>query len=134
MRNAESPISPVGNVNLKLCLPVEWQRSISAASTAPRQDLACRRVTAPAVPASGRHFPAHPVVLLLAIEEADVLKARKAILRTCGNAIDVLRCTRIRGTSRMRLRVNLEGAGAAQTLHHIMRCLSSAEFGRVQVL
>lgn len=78
-------------------------------------------------------MPPHRVVLILAVEETDILKARKAILRACGNAVEVLQCTRIRGTSRVRLRVNLEEGAVAQTVHHVMRCLSAGEFGRVAV-
>jgi hypothetical protein len=133
MRSAEPPRTPVGTVNLKLCLPAAWHQKSSAQSTAPRRELGGRTVETPAVPASGRHLP-HRVVLILAVEETDILKARKAILRACGNAVEVLQCTRIRGTSRVRLSVNLDDGAAAQTVHHVMRCLSADEFGRVTVL
>jgi hypothetical protein len=73
-------------------------------------------------------------VLRLAVEESDILKARKAILCACGNAVEVLQCTRILGTSRVRLRVTLEDGATAQTLQCVMQCLAAGEFGRVVVL
>jgi hypothetical protein len=121
-------------MNLKLCLPAEWYRASGEQPTAPRRNPGGRSVKAAALPVSSRHSPPHRVVLVLAVEETDILKARKAILCACGNDIEALQCTRIRGTSRVRLRVNLEDGAVAQTLHHIMRSLSTAEFGRVQVL
>ena len=133
MRSIESTQTEVRAVNLNHCLSSAWRLPSSASRTAPRRQLGDGPVEATAVPVAGRHLPPHRVVLILAVEETDILKARKAILQACGNAVEALQCTRIRGTSRVRLRVNLEDGAAAQTLHHVMRCLRADDFGRVAV-
>lgn len=85
------------------------------------------------MPASGRRLHSHRIVLRLAVEESDILKARKVILCECANAVEVLQCTRIRGTSRVRLRVTLEDGATTQTLHHVMQCLAAEKFGAMMV-
>jgi hypothetical protein len=134
MNYAESPHTLMRIMNLENYLPAAWHRRSSAHSTAPRRKLVGRSVAVAVVPAAGRRLHSHPIVLRLAVEESDILKARKAILCACGNAVEALQCTRICGTSRVRLRVTLEDTVTAQTLRHVMQCLAAGEFGRVAVL
>ena len=134
MNYAESPHTLMRIMNLENYLPAAWHRRSSAHSTAPRRELGGWPVEPPVVPVSVRRLHSHRVALRLAIEESDILKARKAILCACGKAVEVLQCTRIRGTSRMRLRVTLEDGATAQTLQCVMQCLAAGEFGRVVVL
>jgi hypothetical protein len=131
MNYAESPHTLMRIMNLKNCLPAAWHRSKSAHSTARQRELGGRPAEPPVMPVSGRRLHSHRVALRLAIEESDILKARKEILCACGKAVEVLQCTRIRGTSRVRLRVTLEDGATAQTLQCVMQCLAAGEFGRV---
>jgi hypothetical protein len=133
MNYAVSPHTSMRIMSLKNFLPAAWQRSSRAPSTAPRRELGDRPIEVPVVPVSERRSHSHRVALRLAVEQSDILKARKAILCACGNAVEVLQCTRIRGTSRVCLRVTLEDDAAAQTLQHVMQCLAAGEFGRVAV-
>jgi len=125
---------PMRVVNLKNCLTAVWHRSSSAHATAMRRELGGRPVKAPVVPVSVRRLHPHRVALRLGVEESDILKARKAILRACGNAVEMLQCTHIRGTSRVCLRVTFEDNATAQTLYHVMQRLAAGDFGRVAVL
>jgi len=130
MRSAESPHTRAEIVNLDHRLPAEWRSR--AQSAVPHREPGDRPVAAP--PAAGRQLPSLRVTLILTVEDTDILKARWAILHACGDAVETLQCTRIRGTSRVRLRVHLEDRVAAQTVQHVMHCLTAGEFGRVVVL
>jgi hypothetical protein len=132
--HTESLHIPMRIVNLKNCLTAAWQRSSSAHASAMRCELGGRPVKAPVVPVSVRRLNPHRVALRLAVDECDILKARKAILCACGNAVEMLQCTRIRGASRVCLRVTFEDRATAQTLHNVMQRLAAGEFGRVAVL
>ena len=80
------------------------------------------------------HAPRHRAVLVLVVEESDVLKARREILRACGGAVDALQSARIRGTSRLRLRVSLDEDTSTQELDQVMRRLGTTEFNCYAVL
>jgi hypothetical protein len=134
MKHIESLHIPMRVVDLKNCLTAAWHRSSSAHTTAMGRELGGRPVKAPVVPVSEGRLHPHRVALRLGVEEIDILKARKAILRACGSAVEMLQCTRIRGTSRVCLRVTFEDNATAQTLHHVKQRLAAGDFGRVAVL
>jgi hypothetical protein len=68
--------------------------------------------------------------LLVIVEAGDVLKARRAIVRSADAHVEIMRCIPIPHSSRVRLVVELDAAALEETLVRIMGSLEQGELGR----
>jgi len=90
------------------------------------------RVLAETSRAGGRHNSGHGrLSLLVIVEAADVLKARRAIVQSADVHVEVMRCIPIPHSSRVRLIVELDEAALGETLLRVTGSLQSGELGRV---
>jgi len=71
------------------------------------------------------------VSLTVVVADADVFRVRQAILRSGSGAIDIIKVTRIPGSSRVRLAVDMEPFALHRTMFAILNSVEAAEFGRV---
>jgi hypothetical protein len=69
--------------------------------------------------------------LLVIVEGGDVLRARRAILQSADNCVELMRCIPIPHSSRVRLIVELDEAALGETLLRITGSLQKGELGRV---
>ena len=71
------------------------------------------------------------LAFLVIVEAGDVLKARRAIVQSGEDHVEVMRCMPIPHSSQVRLIVELDEAALGETLLRIAGSLQKGELGRV---
>ena len=88
--------------------------------------------------ASGAHAPAraahrrqHRLSLPLVVDERDVLRVRRAVIQSAGGTVEIVRCTPIRKSTKVRLTIELQAGALDETIHRIMQSIEAGELGRI---
>ena len=88
--------------------------------------------------ASGAHAPVHAadprqhrLALPLVVEERDVLRVRRAVIQSAGSNVEIVRCTPIHKSTKVRLIIELRAGALDETIRRILQSIETGELGRI---
>jgi hypothetical protein len=73
----------------------------------------------------------HRLSLPLVVDERDVLRVRRAVIQNAGGTIEIVRCTPIRKSTKVRLTIELQAGALDETIHRIMQSIEAGELGPI---
>jgi hypothetical protein len=73
----------------------------------------------------------HRLSLPVVVDERDVLQVRRAVIRTAGGMVEIVRCVPIHKTTKVRLTIELQAGALAETIQRIMQSIKAGELGRI---
>jgi hypothetical protein len=85
---------------------------------------------------SGAHTPpraADPrrLALPLVVDERDVLRVRRAVIRSAGEKVEIVRCVPLRKSTKVRLIIELQAGALDETIRRILQSIEAGELGRI---
>jgi len=73
-------------------------------------------------------------LLTMRVEEADVLRVRRALSYTGAHAVEFVKITRIPRDNRVCLQIGLEAEAVSEAMDKVIRSVTAAELGPIRVL
>jgi hypothetical protein len=73
----------------------------------------------------------HRLSLPLEVDERDVLRVRRAVIRNAGGKVEIVRCVPIRKSTKVRLTIELQAEALDETIHRFMQSIEAGELGRI---
>ena len=75
----------------------------------------------------------HRLSLPLVVDECDVLRVRKAAIKSAGGKVEIVRCVPIRNSRKVRLTIELQAGALDETVYRIMQSIEAGELGRLSL-
>jgi hypothetical protein len=75
----------------------------------------------------------HRLTLPLVVDECDVLRVRKAVIKSAGGKVGIVRCVPISNSRKARLTIELQAGALDETVYRIMQSIEAGELGRLSL-
>ncbi|MFA5916378.1 MAG: hypothetical protein WCV99_16585 [Sterolibacterium sp.] len=77
------------------------------------------------------HPREHRLYLPLVVDECDVLRVRKAVIRSADGKVEIVRCAPVRNSRKVRLTIELQPGILDEMICRILQSVEAGEFGKI---